>query len=493
MLTRLTRLARNRPIIALLPHSLAMPPRKAAAAAAAAAASSSAATAVNSLFSPVRPPVPTVVAPRGSRRKRLDSDEEQTSQEQEEADVAAAKQQAQMEEEGEESQSKAKSKAKPSAAARAKKQKIEDSEPTIPEAAPTDAASSSSSSAAAAASSSSPSVATPSVLSFPASVLGQPLPAFGAAFDTMARNFLLNYELNANGTLYRLLEMEVYYRSVSEKEGHHDLFAHAHPVQLNNFGNWYWHRQGLKPDASYKGGNYKGMDVTCGVENGGGGHGGILIRSVQRIQDGKVIEGSCLVAEEVLQQHGGKSIVELVESWKGNTAAFGGANPTLNFVLAKHPITPAPKPDAIRIIRSPRVGLTLKQSGASRPLFINLPYRYCRVDVPGFANKKMKQSILLSGYAEMIQKARAEGRKELSNEERTQLQRLVPCTGGYLDQHMSAFEAGFKSGAAGMARFAADASLCSSAEGMSRMYGAWMAQFAAQAYEGGKHVAFLKA
>ena len=152
---------------------------------------------------------------------------------------------------------------------------------------------------------------------------------------------------------------------------------------------------GTKPDSSYKGGNYKGLDVTIGPV-GGGGHGGILIRTVQRVSDGAVIEGSCLVAQAVLEAHGGKSIAELVASWKGNTSAF--SNPTLYFAPAKHKLPPPNTPNAPLIVRSPRVGLTLKQAGESRPHFIMLPYRYCRVDVPGFVNKKMKQTILLSAY-----------------------------------------------------------------------------------------------
>lgn len=155
-------------------------------------------------------------------------------------------------------------------------------------------------------------------------------------------------------------------------------------------------------DASYKGGNYKGLDVTCGplgaseLGVGVAGHGGILIRSVQRVSDGACIEGSCLVAEEVLRQHGASSIAEVVGRWKGNTSAF--SNPTLFFAPAAHRL-PSPAAGQPVIVRSPRVGLTLKQKGESRPQFIMLPYRYTRTDVPGFSNKKMKQTVLLSAYA----------------------------------------------------------------------------------------------
>lgn len=311
------------------------------------------------------------------------------------------------------------------------------------------------------------------MLSFPASLLSQPVSAYGAAFDRIARDLLLDYELHANGHVLRLLEIEFYWRQDPEaaksaaEGGHVDLFAHASPVQLNNYGNWYWHRQGTKPDSSYKGGNYKGLDMTIGAV-GGGGHGGILIRAVQRVSDGVIFEGSCLVAEEVLRMHGGKSIVDVVASWKGNTSAF--TNPTLFFAPAAHRLPAVAKGTPV-IVRSPRVGLTLKQSGESRQHFIMLPYRYCRCDVPRFVNKKMKQTILLSVYEELGPGCTAT------------LKSLCGATPAYQAQHIAAFESGKK--LADLSKFVGGKDM--NAEAMSQMYGAWMKKY------GGKHTAFLRA
>jgi hypothetical protein len=322
----------------------------------------------------------------------------------------------------------------------------------------------------------------PEVLSFPSSYLSGPVSAYSTAFDTIAREMLLNMELHANGHVLRVLEIEFYWRAEEPagaavpEGGHHvDLFAHACPTQHNNYGRWYWHRQGTKPDAMYKGGNYKGLDVTIGPR-GGTGHGGILIRTVQRVEDGAIIEGSCLVAEEVLRMHAAKgaasspSIVDVVAKWNGNLCAF--TNPTLFFARAKHKL-PSPPAGSPVVVRSPRVGLTLKQSGESRPRFIMLPYRYCRTDVPGFVNKKMKQHILLSAYEEL-------GGGE---EAKKTLQKLCGATPAYIEQHVAAYEAGKKL-AKGMEKFVGAKAV--TAIDMSEMYGAWMKQF------GGKHVAFMR-
>lgn len=232
--------------------------------------------------------------------------------------------------------------------------------------------------------------ASPAVLSFDDRLLTQPMEAYSAEFDRIARELMLDYELRANGHRLRLMEIEFYWRG-DERPGvpsHHDPFTHAHPLQRDNFGRWYLHRQGVKPDASYKGGSYKGVDVTFGP-SGGGGYGGILIRSVQRISDGTIIEGPCLVAEEILRMHRVDSLVSLVAGWGGDTCAFTG--PSLYFTPAQHRETFTTNQPVM--VKSPRVGLTLKQDGETRPLYLMQPYRYTRL--PAF-NKKMKNLIVCS-------------------------------------------------------------------------------------------------
>lgn len=89
-------------------------------------------------------------------------------------------------------------------------------------------------------------------------------------FDTMA-NLLLNKSiLVINNTEWRISEIEFYYHS----NIHPDNYTHKDENQKRN-GEWYFHRQNGK---SYKGGTYKGLDISCGNENN---YGGILLRSIE--------------------------------------------------------------------------------------------------------------------------------------------------------------------------------------------------------------------
>jgi len=290
----------------------------------------------------------------------------------------------------------------------------------------------------------------------------------------MAKDILMNYELHSNGHILRLLEIEMYWRAAEDsgpEGGHKDLFAHAHPVQWNNYGNWYWHRQGLRPDTSYKGGNYKGLDMTIGPQDTsqGGGHGGILIRSVQCVSDGRIIEGPCLVADEVLKQHKAPSIVELVSRWNGELSAVD--NPTLFFAAAQHS-PPVSAGDPV-ILKSPRVGLTLKQPGASRPRYIMLPYRYTRLvkqkdgdDNASVFNKKNKHLITLSAY------------HELGSSNSSAIASLCSCTATQLSVWISAFDAGYKLDSMdSLLSNGKQRDQLATVDGMAKMYGAWCKQY----------------
>lgn len=346
-----------------------------------------------------------------------------------------------------------------------KKQKVTHSSPVVAPAA-----------AAAAASSSSAKQPTPSssaVLSFPDSVLTQPIGSYSSAFDTIARDFLTNYELSSNGERLRLMEIEFYWRGDEHPDGrpsHHDIFAHGHPIQKDNFGKWYWHRQGQKPDAAFKGASYKGADVTFGPVSGGG-YGGILLRSVQRVSDGEIIEGSCNVAHEILRHHRLDSIVDLHALWKGDTDAF--TNPTLFFTRA---LTPRPfLTGQPMMIKSPRVGLTLKQAGDTRPMYIMQPYRYTML--PLF-NKKQKQTIVLSAYEEISASGAPNAKAELG--------KLLDMKPAALDKLIAPYEAGKK--VASMQAWVKNNKKSVNAEDMCKMFGAWMACHGANPY-----VAILRA
>lgn len=90
------------------------------------------------------------------------------------------------------------------------------------------------------------------------------------------------------GEPHRLLDIEFYYQSPD----HFDPFAHADPIQAE-VGRWYFHRS----YGVYRGGSFKGIDVTFG---GDPARGGILIRGISTPQ-GKVIDGPSLVVDHILR------------------------------------------------------------------------------------------------------------------------------------------------------------------------------------------------
>ena len=86
--------------------------------------------------------------------------------------------------------------------------------------------------------------------------------------------FLQGFELYINGKLHTILEVELYITS----ESHPDPFTHCNEVQ-KVCGMWYFHRSGTGGGKTgYRGGSFKGLDISIGGE---GRTGGVLIRTIR--------------------------------------------------------------------------------------------------------------------------------------------------------------------------------------------------------------------
>lgn len=101
-------------------------------------------------------------------------------------------------------------------------------------------------------------------------------------------------EINKSGNQYRICEIEFY---LNDDKYHKDTFTHGDPIQATN-GKWYMHRMTAKNPMSFKGGTYKGMDLTFGKP--GQIYGGILIRSIMNIKTRTHIEGPCNCLDAIL-------------------------------------------------------------------------------------------------------------------------------------------------------------------------------------------------
>lgn len=182
-----------------------------------------------------------------------------------------------------------------------------------------------------------------------------------AWFAEIAARLLNEWDLTVQGERHRLAEVEFYFYS---PPGHGDPFAHRDPIQ-RSLGLWYFHRAGREGAGSYRGGSFKGLDLTFGD---GEAFGGILIRSLET-SGGSLIDGPSLCVDHLLARTECERIADLDQRIAGRTAWDEGSPLGL---------APAVSPRAGRVFRSARVGLALKQSKATEEGFRYAlqPYRF---------------------------------------------------------------------------------------------------------------------
>jgi len=139
------------------------------------------------------------------------------------------------------------------------------------------------------------------VLTIPAQNLHSPAEYF-AYFTKLAQYLLNEVTLMVNGEPHRLVEIEFYFTN----DEHPDPYTHHDAVQ-EECARWYFHRTG----GSYRGGNYKGLDISIGQSKTE--YGGILIRTIESLKDKKIICGPCKSVDHILERCSAPSIVDLVK------------------------------------------------------------------------------------------------------------------------------------------------------------------------------------
>jgi len=174
-------------------------------------------------------------------------------------------------------------------------------------------------------------------------------------FAALAELLLNRFELRVDGAPHRLVEVEFYLHGPE----HADPFAHCDPLQAEA-ARWYLHRSG----AGYRGGSFKGIDLTIGSE---GALGGILIRSL-RTPDDVLVCGPSLCVDHLLRALDQADVAGLAASLAGRDGWTEGP-------LWLAPVAaPTPRP----VTATARVGLTLKRA-AERPTmpgYLMKPYRF---------------------------------------------------------------------------------------------------------------------
>jgi len=196
-------------------------------------------------------------------------------------------------------------------------------------------------------------------------------------FDFLANFLFSNVDLKIGKIKVEIVEIEFYLND----NFHPDPFAHQDEHQSSP-GKFYFHRQNGK---SYKGGTYKGLDITFRLENSGEPcYGGILIRSI-KYKD-QFIEGPCKVVDFILAKTKKENITELIGDLDAPVSVVS-ENFELSLVKAEREVA---------FGKSPRVGLSLskcKSRKDSRMDYIMRPYRYYTSE---FSTKIKKYKCLVS-------------------------------------------------------------------------------------------------
>jgi len=165
-----------------------------------------------------------------------------------------------------------------------------------------------------------------------------------------------SYSLEINKKSHRLTELEYYFCG----DKHMDTFTHQDALQESS-GKWYFHKTG----KGYKGGSYKGLDITFGQK----GFGGILIRAIEVLDDSSetYIEGPCMCVNHILSLNNKKEIVDFVEQKSFNLSV----SKKNRLYLRKNDTLPK-----LEVVAGPRVGLTLKKTDGDRSYYIMKDYRF---------------------------------------------------------------------------------------------------------------------
>jgi hypothetical protein len=174
-------------------------------------------------------------------------------------------------------------------------------------------------------------------------------------FDRIAARLLNGTRLVVNRQPHRLAEIEFYLYSPE----HPDVFSHREPIQ-HHAGRWYFHRT----HGVYRGGSFKGIDVSFGNLRS---FGGILFRSIETPEQ-VLINGPSLIVDHLLDLTGAESVGQLDMAIRGRLA-WDETN-----LLYLEWFDP---PIEREVFHSARVGLSLKRTKSPEATdFIMRPYRY---------------------------------------------------------------------------------------------------------------------
>uniref|UniRef100_A0A6B2L8Z9 Uncharacterized protein n=1 Tax=Arcella intermedia TaxID=1963864 RepID=A0A6B2L8Z9_9EUKA len=224
-------------------------------------------------------------------------------------------------------------------------------------------------------------------------------------FESIANVLLNQYSLETGGLSHRIAEIEFYLCGTN----HDDVFTHQDPMQQTS-ANWYFHKAG----TNYKGGSYKGLDITFGKS----GYGGILLRALSVVETGEYIEGSCNVVNHILGLNKVDGQVPEIEDFVKSGFDLD-VTKVSSLYLKKTDF------EERKMFSGPRVGLTLKKKDGDRLYYIMRPYRF--LTFPQEV-RKGRPNLVLGLYAQGM---------ELKD-----IQKISGCTAAVVKKYCGLYDAG---------------------------------------------------
>lgn len=179
-------------------------------------------------------------------------------------------------------------------------------------------------------------------------------------FEIVAADIMNNYLLKAGETEFIICELEFYLKS----DEHPDPYVHCDPDQLT-VGKWYFHKRG----GTYRGGTFKGLDITFGE----GVYGGILIRAMQPY-GAPFVEGPCNCVHAIMHATGHQTVANLTSAIKAEPdyTVFDSKVLRLVHCTRRHYSPVIIEPRNSTVYMSKRVGLNPTKA----PVYAEAPYRY---------------------------------------------------------------------------------------------------------------------
>jgi 3-methyladenine DNA glycosylase Mpg len=203
--------------------------------------------------------------------------------------------------------------------------------------------------------------------------------------------------LKGTQTMCRIVEIEFYL--TTHDDVHADPFTHCHTLH-HTHGQWYFHQNQTRVnDHNFKGGNYKGLDCTFGVENSH--YGGILIRSLEALSTKEIIDGPSKCVDFILQQNDATSLRDFTTKFLTNDTLL------VDPVTKDHPLSLRPMhyKNKYHVLSGSRIGLSLMQANkqSARAGFVLRQYRYYTHPVK---TKKGRNQMVASMYVQEAKKIR---------------------------------------------------------------------------------------